>query len=493
MNKVSEPLYLAAQVREGERQAAAQLGIEMFELMERAGLAVYQLFLERYSDSQNVLVICGGGNNGGDGYIFARLAKGDGYNVTLWQSGKAENLTGDAAAARDKWLADGGNIQPPESSVPEGTHVIIDALLGTGLHGAVRPDAEDLISIVNESDKPVISVDSPSGLHSDSGAILGSCIRAEQTVTFIARKQGLYTGEASSVTGEVIFAGLGVSEQFHKNTQPSSTTLSLQQLISALKARGKTSHKGDFGRVVLMGGDRGMFGAIRLASEACARTGAGLTRVVTQLENVSAIVSARPELMVYDWRGNSNEINNHLHWADVIALGPGMGTTSWARSLLGYSNSVEKPIVLDADGLNLLAKSPDFNSRRIITPHPGEAARLLNCSIDEVEQDRFSAVKRLQRKYGGVAVLKGAGTLVFDGKHHYLCTAGNPGMATGGMGDVLTGVIAGLLGQGLSLTDAACGGVWMHSTAADMCAAEQGQNGMLASDLFPYLRKLVNQ
>jgi NAD(P)H-hydrate epimerase len=312
------------------------------------------------------------------------------------------------------------------------------------------------------------------------------------TVSFIGLKRGLFTGQAAEHTGEIQFAGLGVDKYFAEQVPAICSLIDTEEISAALSPRSRTAHKGSNGRALCLGGDRGMFGAIRLASEACARTGAGLTRVVTQPENVPAIVGACPELMVYDWRGNSNEINDHLEWADIIAIGPGLGSSSWGRSLLGYSRTAEKPMVADADCLNLLVKTPDFNNKRIITPHPGEAARLLATTVEEVESDRFKAAQRLQHKYGGVVVLKGAGTLVHNGRHCWVCQAGNPGMATGGMGDVLTGVIAGLLAQGLPLPLAARAGGWIHSTAADLCAEEKGERGMLASDLFPYIRKLLN-
>ena len=485
-------LYLAEEVRNGEREVAQRLHLDMYTLMERAGEAVFISIQERFPKVASLLVCCGGGNNGGDGYIVARLAKQAGIEVTLWQMGEPDNLKGDAANARDAWLSCGGTIEQPKLTFSEKFDLIVDALLGTGLAGAVRDDYATLISSINQSDVPVVAVDIPSGLCSDTGAVLKCAVDAAYTVSFIGLKCGLYTGQAANYTGDILFAGLDVADIFHEMVPSSCGLISEVEVHSHLSPRSRVSHKGHNGRVLCLGGDRGMFGAIRLTSEACARSGAGLTRVVTQPENVSAMVSTRPELMTYDWRGNSNEINDHLEWADIIAIGPGLGSSSWGRSLVGYSRTAEKPMVADADCLNLLAKTPDFNSKRIITPHPGEAARLLDIPIDEVEKDRFKAVKLLQHKFGGVAVLKGAGTLIYDGQRFWVCNAGNPGMATGGMGDVLTGIIAGLLGQGLELSEAARVGVWVHSTAADLCAEAEGERGMLASDLFPYIRKLVN-
>lgn len=485
-------LYKADDVRQGEQTVAQSLGLDMYTLMERAGQAVFARVLDAFPETHSPLICCGGGNNGGDGYIVAALAKQAGMNVVLWQMGGPEKLTGDAARARDAWLALGGSISEPESDIPEQTDLIIDALLGTGLSGTVREDYAALINAVNASGRPVIAVDIPSGLCADTGVVLGCSVNAVSTVSFIGLKRGLFTGQAADYTGEVQFAGLGVAKYFAEQVPPVTSLIDDEEICRLCTPRSRTAHKGSNGRVLCLGGDRGMFGAIRLASEACARTGAGLTRVVTQPENVPAIVGACPELMVYDWRGNSYEINNHLEWTDIIAIGPGLGSSSWGRSLLGYSRTAEKPMVADADCLNLLVKTPDFSNKRIITPHPGEAARLLATTVKDVESDRFKAAERLQHKYGGVVVLKGAGTLIHDGRQCWVCSAGNPGMASGGMGDVLTGVIAGLLAQGLSLAQAARAGVWIHATAADLCAEEKGERGMLASDLFPYIRKLLN-
>lgn len=485
-------LYTAQQVKEGEQNLSMSLNIDMFELMERAGNAVFEHINRSYPNHHNIHIYCGSGNNGGDGYVIARLAKIAGYNVTLVHVGDPNRVHGDAKIAKEKWSSVGGFSETFESILLKQCDLIVDALLGTGFKGELSEEYTHVIRHINSCDVDTISVDVPSGLCSDTGVVSEACVEASCTVSFIGLKRGLFTGAARNYTGNVLFSGLGVADAFNKESPSNINLISRSEVESHLAKRPKVSHKGDFGRVLCLGGDRGMFGAIRLTSEACARVGAGLVRVVTQPENVSALVSARPEVMVFDWRGNSNEINEHLWWTDVIALGPGLGNSSWGRSLVGYSRTVEKPIVVDADGLNLLAKTPDFNSRRVITPHPGEAARLLNISVLEVEQDRFLSAKRLQLKYGGVVVLKGAGTIVYDGEAYWVCENGNPGMASGGMGDVLTGIIAGLISQGLSLTAAARVGVWVHAMASDICAETDGERGLLASDLFLPLRRLVN-
>jgi len=489
--------YRPEQVRLGEKQAAQQLDWPMYRLMENAGLAVFDCLQHYHDTAKHVLVCCGGGNNGGDGYVVARLAHEAGLNVTVWQLGEASRLQGDAALARDAWLACGGKIDTPKAHIDPAVDVIVDAILGTGLSGAVREDADALIKTLNASGKPVIAVDIPSGLCADTGQTLGATVKAWQTVTFIGMKRGLLTGQAALYRGELNFAGLGVAEVFEQLQPACARVIQQDDVAAMLPPRSRTAHKGSYGRVLCLGGDQGMGGAIRLASEACARTGAGLTAAVTHTDNVLAIQTARPEIMAQGWQPDRDQANQQLSsrigWADVVVLGPGLGQNIWGRALwTRYSEARQDLLlVLDADGLNLLAQTPDYKENRILTPHPGEAARLLNLTVADIEADRFAAAEQIQQRYGGVVVLKGAGTVVYDGRQYYVCLAGNPGMATGGMGDVLAGLIGGLLAQGLTLSQAGRAGVWIHSRAADL-AAESGERGLLAGDLFAYIRQLIN-
>ncbi|MDO6708075.1 NAD(P)H-hydrate dehydratase [Photobacterium sp. 1_MG-2023] len=496
-NALPTVAYRAAQIRQGEQIAARRLGWPMYRLMESAGAAVFEVIRETYPALKSLCVCCGGGNNGGDGYIVARLAKLHGMDVVLWQLGDSENLKGDAAAARDAWLACGGRIESPEVQIPESSEVILDAILGTGLTGAVRPDAAALITTINAAGKPVVAVDIPSGLCADTGRCLGETVHARQTVTLVGMKQGLLTGQAAQYRGELRYAGLGVAETLKQIESPAALRIDSQDMLNWLPPRSKIAHKGNFGRVLCLGGDQGMGGAIRLAAEASARSGAGLTAAITHTDNVLAILTARPEIMTQSWQSGcpdaEQRLTSRLNWADVIVMGPGLGQNSWGSALFDHLKQLrdDQSLVLDADGLNLLAQSPDYKDNRILTPHPGEAARLLGLSVADIEADRFEAVTSLQRRYGGVVVLKGAGTLIDDGQQHFVCLAGNPGMASGGMGDVLAGLIGGLRSQGLTLSEAARAGVWIHSRAADL-AAEAGERGLLASDLFAYIRQLIN-
>lgn len=261
-----------------------------------------------------------------------------------------------------------------------------------------------------------------------------------------------------------------------------------ENILKLLPKREKDASKGDFGHALIIGGDYGMAGAVRMAGEACARVGAGLTSVVSHEDHVASIITERPELMAH----GEKDLHDLLKKANVIAIGPGLGTGEWGQQLLATVLATDLPIIMDADALNLLAQQKTKIANWILTPHPGEASRLLACSIDDIQQDRTKAAKALQKTYGGVVVLKGAGTVVCGENHPiFINTTGNPGMASGGMGDVLTGVITGFVAQGLHLYDAACLGVYCHGKAGDL-AAEKGERGLLATDVIAHLRDVVN-
>jgi ADP-dependent NAD(P)H-hydrate dehydratase / NAD(P)H-hydrate epimerase len=255
--------------------------------------------------------------------------------------------------------------------------------------------------------------------------------------------------------------------------------------------RARCSHKGDHGHVLIVGGDRGYLGAARMAGEAALRVGAGLVSIATLSEHAAILNLGRPELMCHGV-DNSDLLTPLLDKANAIVIGPGLGQSKWAIELFIAAIKSDKAMLIDADGLNLLAHTPEKHPNWILTPHPGEAARLLRCATADIQQDRFAAVAAIQAKYGGVVALKGVGTLIATSDEIAVSTTGNPGMASGGMGDVLSGVIAGLMAQGFSRKDAAQQGVYLHGMAGDLAVEQMGERGLLASDLMPYLRQLVN-
>jgi len=482
-------------VRELDRIAIDEQGIPGIELMERAGQAAFDALRQRWPRVRDVAVVCGTGNNGGDGFVVARLARLAGFDVTVWQVGDAVRIRGDALTARQNMLAAGVSVLPlPENDTftARDESVWVDALLGTGLTGDVTgPWAQtiDRLNSVRALGCPVLALDIPSGLHADTGAVMGNAVRADLCVTFIGLKQGQLTGQGPDCCGQLLFDDLAVPADVFEQVPPAATRLTCTNPASALTPRRATAHKGDFGHVLIVGGDSGMMGAARLAGEAAARVGAGWVSLATRSEHAVAIATARPELMAHSVENTAN-LAPLLARATVVAIGPGLGQHDWGQALLAAVLDTRLPLVVDADALNLLAAEPARRDNWVLTPHPGEAARLLACTTIEIEADRVTAARDIQRRYGGVVVLKGAGSIVVDGEETGICDDGNPGMASGGMGDVLTGVIASLLAQGLSAGRATRLGVCLHAAAGDR-AARAGQRGLLASDLFPFLRGMV--
>lgn len=487
---IPHSIWDADDLRRAEKEAADALGITLYELMLRAGEAAFTAARGAYPDSTHWLILCGHGNNGGDGYVVARLAVAAGIGVTLLALESDKPLPEEASEAREAWLNAGGVIHAADIIWPDEIDLIVDGLLGTGLQSAPRDAAAALIERANAHSAPVVALDIPSGLIAQTGATPGAVIQADHTVTFIALKPGLLTGKARDVVGELHHNVLGL-ESWLAGQETRLTRFDASQLSQWLPPRRPTSHKGDHGKLVIIGGDHGTAGAIRMTAEAALRSGAGLVRVLTRSENIAPIITARPELMVHELTPQSLE--ESLEWADVVAIGPGLGQQAWGKQALQKVENFRKSMLWDADALNLLAINPDKRHNRILTPHPGEAARLLNCSVAEIESDRLLSAQRLVKRYGGVAVLKGAGTVVAcESGAMGIIDAGNAGMASGGMGDVLSGIIGALLGQKLTPYDAACAGCVVHGAAADRLAARYGTRGMLATDLFCTLRRVVN-
>ncbi|MDE2496238.1 MAG: NAD(P)H-hydrate dehydratase [Xanthomonadaceae bacterium] len=477
-------LYTAAQVRALDRAAIAG-GIVGIELMERAARAALDALRRRWPQAQALCVACGPGNNGGDGFLLAALACMEGMRTHVIAT--SDHATGDAALARERCLREGGQVAPAAASLPE-ADVYVDALFGSGLNRAPSGDAAKLIAALNAQSRPVLALDVPSGLGSDTGVAFDPCVRAAATVCFVGWKRGLFTARGADQCGERTLATLDIPAHGYSQVPPDATLL----VPRALPPRPRDSHKGRQGHVLAIGGDLGAGGAVRMCGEAAARVGAGLVSIATREANVGAILSARPELMPQGVHVPRN-LEPLLARAGVLAVGPGLGQDEWGRGLWNAALDAGKPLVLDADGLNLLATAPRaLPPACVLTPHPGEAARLLGIAITEIQADRFAAARTLAQKYRAVVVLKGAGSLIADRDGRVaVCPWGNPGMASGGMGDVLTGAVAGLLAQGLGVWDAASLGVGLHARAGDL-AARAGERGLLASDLFPYLRALVN-
>jgi len=486
------PLYRAEQVRELDRRTIAA-GMAGFALMQRASAAAWQVLRQRWPGARSLTVLCGAGNNGGDGHVLAALAAAEGLAVQRILLKDVESLSGDARLAADMATAAGVDAEPWEPGMAFRGELLVDALLGTGLAGEVRGDFREAIAAVNASGRPVYALDIPSGLHADTGAVLGEAVRATATATFIGDKLGLHTGAAADHVGELAFCPLSVDALAETDLLPAARLLDESLIGAELPPRARTTHKGDCGHALILGGAPGFGGAALLAAEACARLGAGKVSLATAPEHVTASLVRRPEVMAHGVRGAA-DLGDLPSRTDVLVVGPGLGQGSWGQGVLQAALEAERPLVVDADGLNLLAARFAGLGRDswILTPHPGEAARLLGITAAEVEADRPAAALALREAWGGVVVLKGAGTLVAGPAGLAVCPFGNPGMASGGMGDALSGVLGALLAQGVPLEAAARLGVLVHARAADMAARDAGERGLLAGDLASYARILVN-
>ena len=484
------PLFAPDALRMLEARGAAHCGGDPFALMARAGLAGWRCLLKHWPQAMRVTVVCGPGNNGGDGYVLARHAREAGRIVRVLRSQPPASAL--ARRACDAFVAAGGSVDVAGTGMPE-ADVIVDALFGIGLARAPESVAAGLIAAINAHPAPVLALDVPSGIDATTGSAPGMAVVADCTLQFLARHRGLRTGVALEHCGKLELSVLEVPATVLEDATPSAWAWRADALHGFLPLRPRNGHKGSNGHVLCIGGDHGGGGAIVLAAQAALRCGAGLVSVATRREHVPALLARCPEVMAHAVEGAA-DLLPLLDRADVLALGPGLGQGEWGRALWQAVMRSGKPRIVDADALNLLA---DAGSRLreddIITPHPGEAARLLGGAVTDVQRDRFAAVAALQERLACTVVLKGAGSLVQAvGAAPAVIAAGNPGMGTGGMGDVLTGVIAALRGQGMAAADAALAGAVLHAAAGDAAALDDGERGLLPSDLLSWLRRLAN-
>jgi NAD(P)H-hydrate epimerase len=489
---MTRSVWTPAQIRELDRVAIGNCGIPGYELMSRAGQVAFDTACLRWPDARRWLVLCGAGNNAGDGFVVARLAQAAGLDVTVAALSDPSCLQGEAATAWRDYMNAGGTTQAFSAALIDGADLVIDALLGTGLQRPVTGEYLAAIEAVNAEARPVMALDVPSGLDSLSGEILGAAIWADLTVTFVGLKAGLYLASGPEYCGEIEFAALDIPATAVQQLEaaPLFNLYRRDELLHLLRHGRPMRTKGSFGHVLIVGGNRRMSGAVRLAGEAAACQ-AGLVTVATRRARAVDAMT-RPELMC-SGVGSARDLAPLLKRATVVACGPGLGRDPWAQELFDAVAGSGLPLVLDADALNLLADRKLRRENWILTPHPGEAGRLLGTTGAQVQADRFGALKELCRLYGGTVILKGRGTLIGrEGSVPVLIDRGNPGMATAGMGDVLTGLVAGLAAQ-TRTTDlhTAAGAAFVHAAAGD-AAALSGERGLLASDLFAQFRTWLN-
>ena len=491
MNQSSE-IYTVAQIRELEQLAINKFSIAQSTLMQCAGASALTVLQELWPEAKQIAVLCGGGNNGGDGYVLARLAYAHDLKVVVYQVGDADKLQGEALVAAQACNEVDIEVHDVSQFHDDNVDVIVDAILGIGLNGTVRTGMQKLFQAINSSPAPVLAIDVPSGLNADTGEICGEAIIADATVSMIGLKRGLLTHAGVDYCGEVFCDRLQIPETVFDHVVPALTQINFNHYQSAFGLRRKNCHKGTFGHVLIVGGAPGYSGAARIAAEASARVGAGLVSVAYHEQNADCLAHRRPEIMARPIK-DVEEFTPLLERADVVVIGPGLGQNDWGKLLLESVLKTDKPKVIDADALNIIAKMEAVELKNtVITPHPGEAARLLECTTAQIQQNRFAAAEKLQEKYKVVCVLKGAGSIIADHEGMVLCSEGNPGMASGGMGDLLSGILGGLLAQHVDVQHAAKIGVSLHARAGDLAAEEFGERGLLALDLLPFVQQLVN-
>ncbi len=489
-------LYTAQQSKELDKLT----GIDGFTLMKTAGQAVYKEMLSQWINLRpkgKLHIFCGAGNNAGDGYVIASCARADGIEVTVTAVKEPETLSGEALQAWHQFKAEGGTISHwSDTADLSDADVIVDALLGTGIKGEVSSQYASVIKKINQSGRPVLSVDIPSGLCADTGVVCGIAVQATLTVTVISLKKGLFTANGPQQCGKLLFADLFLPAALYEKVQPFAQLITPYYLCKWLKPRKENSHKGSFGSLLLIGGEQGMGGAVLMAAEAALACGAGRVIVLTRQMHVSAFIARCPEIMVYACENNdvTELITDNI---TAVVAGPGLGKTAWSKSVIKSLQSVNLPILFDADALNLLAENSDLCSlhdNHIFTPHPGEAARLLQTTTADIQQNRFDALARLQKRWRGCIVLKGSGSLIADDKAVMLCDKGNAGLSIPGSGDILSGIAGSLLAQGYDTFQAGCLGVWLHASAGDQAIKNlPGKSGLKATELIPHVRYQLNQ
>ncbi|UQB41734.1 NAD(P)H-hydrate dehydratase [Thiomicrospira microaerophila] len=473
-------LYSRTQAQQLEKMAIEQDHIPGITLMRRAASFSLQLILKNWPNAKEIAIICGPGNNGGDGYTLATLAHLKGLSSHIYQIGPLPT-SGDAAKAELEAGALGLFSKRLTARTLESCDLIIDALFGIGLNRPIESPYTEAIDLINQSNKPVLALDLPSGIDTDSGRLLGNAVKADITACFIVYKIGLFQNYGPDFSGQIVLDNLNLSHERLNSLKPLATSWQDQDMKQPKRI--KNTHKGHYGQALLIGGNTNMMGAVALAGKACLRSGTGLVKLISRDQHLIPLTQMQPELMCY----SSKDFMELVKQIDAIGIGPGLGQDNWAWQCYEAACKLDCAMVLDADALNCLALDPFHYERWVLTPHPGEAGRLLEKPTEVIQNDRIAAIYALHKRYGGVIVLKGTGTLVYDGQQLALCQAGNPGMACGGMGDLLTGLITGYIAQGLNLFDAALLGVEMHARSADLAIQNRTEASLLPSDLLNYI------
>ncbi len=484
--KTGMRIYTPETVYKLDHAAVAHDGFSEPELMRRAGESVWRAIATRWPQLSRITVFAGAGNNGGDAFVVALCARRQGVTVQLLVQGDLNRQSPTSSLFRESWEQGGGHCEAWQGQALDG-EIIVDGLLGIGLQRELDAHWQKLVETINQSPQPTVAIDIPSGLDGLSGVAQPVAVAASLTVTFIGRKSGQFLADGPDFCGELLFEDLGVSSGVRLSQPPVLEVIESCELPAARK---RNSHKNHYGNLLIVGGDEGMSGAVTLAARAALRAGAGLVTALVHPDCRNNL-AAFPEIMVLGW----DALEAKLGDASVVIVGPGLGQSSAAQDCLRCLQSAPQPMVIDASALDVGFLRSLASSERIITPHPGEAASLLAQSSAQVQGNRMQACENLLDAFSATTVLKGSGTLIAQpGETPYaINTRGNPGMASAGMGDVLSGIIGALLGQGMSTFAAARSGVYIHALCAESWSRERDSSGLIASDIVDQIPRVLQQ
>ena len=478
-------------------------GFDSLLLMETAGRGSAELLKEKYDRDKKILILAGPGNNGGDGLVMARLLDIWNYNVKIIIVGNEEKLNNDPLTNYKicklrnidiEFFNNQSDFALIKNALNE-TDVIVDSLLGTGLSGNLREPYLKIVKLINTSNKDVLAVDMPTGIDGRNGKIMGEAVQADITATMAFSKIGHYLYPGRTYTGQLKIIDLGFPEELIKTEHYKHHTLTLKEASELLPLRSEVGHKGTFGKILVVGGSTGMEGAPAISGKGALRTGSGLVKVMVPAEINQTVSSFCQELI--SGKLTTENLKNEMNNYDLIALGPGLGQGEWQTNLVSMIiNNLNKPLVIDADGINNLNldELKESDNEVLITPHPGEFARLIDKSIPEVEDNRIGYVREFATNYQVNVVLKGASSLIADKNGNiYINTTGNEGMATAGSGDVLTGIISSLYGQRMSLINSAVLGVYLHGLAGDISLDKVGSHSLIAQDIIDNIPPAISK
>lgn len=489
----------AGQMKEADRYTIEELNIPSLTLMERAAEACVSSMESEHMDFHHTCIVCGSGNNGGDGFAIGRILRKKGRRVTVVFAGNPDHCTSECSTQR-KWYEEAGGVVRDEYCEDEYS-IIVDAIFGVGLSRCVEGKYESLIAGLNKAKAKKVAVDIPSGISADSGSVLGIAFRADVTVTFQAEKLGLILDPGREYAGRVCVADIGICTKMWRDDLEAAYTKDENEYARMLPERKQDSNKGSYGKLLVIAGSRGMSGAAYFNAGAAYRTGAGLVQIYTPEENRVILQQMLPEAIIKTYEFyDEGELMRLLAWADTICIGSGIGTSDRSKKILKtVMENALVPVIIDADGLNLLGENRRYFDRMqhknyILTPHMKEMSRLTGKTVADLKERRMELLKTFTEKYGLTCVLKDSRTVVqTKGQRPYVNRSGNAAMAKAGSGDVLAGMIAGLVCQGMDCADAAVLGTYLHGRSGDFAREEKGSYSVVAQDLMDHISRAFKE